>query len=363
MERSDGPFLSYDVNNGTHRSAAEEWRPHQTQTDRAFEWWYFTSLLNDVAGTQYFLFWCVFHVSGKRHLQGGFPPDGAARLKPGQSAYVCFSTLTNYQTGARTESPVMFIVPDNEVWDDATSALRLHDAQHAHECTWSFDGEKLRLTTKSPALSFDLQMHGGSQVMWAKDHLGKEGLIQEGAEDDRSFYYSLPRLQVTGSISYTDETKQPTTAEIGGFGWIDRQWGDFMTTQWEWASFRFNSGARLNLYNFPNAYQVATYQKADGSTQWFDNFVVKQNGYAKTPAGTWVSFGWSYEFPIEVEASQRYTLVPFSTGDMIDQSAESFFEGPSHLTDDSTGKRVGISVNESMDVRAMGNAPYGPHQH
>jgi hypothetical protein len=24
---------------------------------------------------------------------------------------------------------------------------------------------------------------------------------------------------------------------------------------------------------------------------------------------------------------------------------------------------VGISVNESMDVRVMGNAPYGPHQH
>lgn len=362
MEKSDVTFLSYDVEKGTHRSAAEEWQPHRAQSDRAFEWWYITSVVHDAAGTPYFLFWCVFHSSGKRHLQEQLPPELVAQIKPEQSAYVCLFTMTNYQSGTRTESPVMFIMQDNEVWHDATSTLRLHDAQHEHECAWSFDGEQLHLMTKSPALAFDLQMLGGSQVMWAKDHLGREGLIQEGAEGDYSFYYSLPRLQVTGSISYTDESKQPITAEVGGFGWIDRQWGDFMTRHWEWASFRFASGARVNLYNFYNGYQVATYQKADGSTQWFDNFVVKQNGYAKTPAGTWVSYGWSYEFPTEVEGSQRYTLVPFSPLDMINVPEDSFFEGPSHLIDDTTGKHVGISVNESMDVRAMGNTPYGPHQ-
>ena len=49
--------------------------------------------------------------------------------------------------------------------------------------------------------------------------------------------------------------------------------------------------------------------------------------------------------------------------DMVESPGLSFFEGPSHLIDESTGKQVGISVNESMDVAIMGNAPYGPHQH
>jgi hypothetical protein len=43
-------------------------------------------------------------------------------------------------------------------------------------------------------------------------------------------------------------------------------------------------GARVNLYNFANGYQVATYQKADGSTQWLDSFLARQNGYLKTPS-------------------------------------------------------------------------------
>jgi hypothetical protein len=38
------------------------------------------------------------------------------------------------------------------------------------------------------------------------------------------------------------------------------------------------------LYNFANGYQVATYQKADGSTQWLDSFLVRQNGYLKRPS-------------------------------------------------------------------------------
>jgi hypothetical protein len=159
------------------------------------------------------------------------------------------------------------------------------------------------------------------------------------------------------------EDGRPATSEVGGFGWVDRQWGDFLTGAWEWASFRFNNGARVNLYSFYNGHQVGTYQKADGSTQWLDSFIVKQNGYARTSLGTWVSFGWSYEFPLEVEGSRLYRLEPFSKLDMVKgPGGKIFYEGPSHLVDETSGKTVGVSVNESMDVRLMGNAPYGPRQ-
>ena len=42
-------------------------------------------------------------------------------------------------------------------------------------------------------------------------------------------------------------------------------------------------------------------------------FLVRQNGYLRTPKhGVWLSWGWSYEFPVEVEGSRHYTLEPFS---------------------------------------------------
>ena len=50
----------------------------------------------------------------------------------------------------------------------------------------------------SPQLSFDLRLTGAGQVMYAKDKLGIQGFIQEGAREDRSYYYSLPRLQIVG---------------------------------------------------------------------------------------------------------------------------------------------------------------------
>ncbi len=96
----------------------------------------------------------------------------------------------------------------------------------------------------------------------------------------------------------------------------------------------------------------------------FDSFVVRQNGYMKVPSnGVWLSWGWSYEFPIDIEGSRAYTLKPYSQKDDYVAGEITLFEGPSRLIDDSTGEVVGIAVSESMDVRIMKNARGGPHQH
>jgi hypothetical protein len=56
----------------------------------------------------------------------------------------------------------------------------------------------MHLTVASPQLSYDLRLRGAGHVMYAKDKLGMEGFIKEGAKDDRSYYYSLPRLEDRG---------------------------------------------------------------------------------------------------------------------------------------------------------------------
>ncbi len=213
-------------------------------------------------------------------------------------------------------------------------------------------------------LAYDVRITGAGDVMYAKDKLGIEGFIQEGAPEDRSYYYSLPRVQLVGRITYTGKGGVRREIDVTGQGWVDRQWGDFLTKFCEWSSLRFSNGARVNLYNFANGYQVATYQKADGSTQWLESFLVRQNGYLRTPEqGVWLSWGWSYEFPVEVEGSRHYTLEPFSKLDVFESLNNVLFEGPSRLINDDTGETVGVAVTESMDVRIMQNAPYAANQH
>jgi hypothetical protein len=209
----------------------------------------------------------------------------------------------------------------------------------------------MHLTVASPQLSYDLRLTGAGQVMYAKDKLGIQGFIQEGAREDRSYYYSLPRLHIVGRITYAGKGGVPREIDVTGQGWVDRQWGDFLTKSWEWSSLRFSNGARVNLYNFANGYQVATYQKADGSSQWLDSFLVRQNGYLRTPE------------PVKVEGSRHYTLDPFSKLDVYETLNNTLFEGPSRLINDDTGEMVGVAVSESMDVRIMQNAPYATNQH
>jgi len=355
--------LSYDTQNMTHRSAKAEWQPHRAQTTTSQEWWYFTALLHDASGNRYMLFSTIFKYDGKDVPIVKGAPEFASKLGPNATIISPTVELSNYDTGFHTFSSDAAIVDPKAIWNSKSNTLSYTTPQYTG--SWSFNGQNLTAVLKSPKMSFDLNMQGGNQVMWAKDAaFNKEGFLQQGIPGNVSFYYSLPRLIISGKLSYTNESGANKTIDVVGQGWVDRQWGDFKTLAWEWASFRFDNGARVNLYSFENAHKVGTYQKADGSLQWLDNFTVRQNGYDKAPSGQWVSAGWGYDFPINVEGSRHYTVIPFSDNDWIcSPPTFCFIEGAGQLIDGMTGKHVGSSINESMDIRILKNGPYDVNQH
>jgi CrtC N-terminal lipocalin domain len=224
------PFLRSHAGQLTHRSATEEWQPHRAQGDRSIEWWNLTAAVSDLAGMRYFLSWTVTH-PGRCHL-GPLPPQVIAQIRPGQGLYAGRFTLISYQASIRKAGvPVVFVLNDREVWDEEASTLRLRDTQHQHECAWSFDGERMDLAVCSPALAVNLRMQGGSQVMWADHQPGTKSLVRDRADGGHSVSYSLPHLRIAGSITYDDEDGKPTTVDVSGAGWADRQWGDFLADQ------------------------------------------------------------------------------------------------------------------------------------
>ena len=102
--------------------------------------------------------------------------------EPGQGLYACQFTLISYQASIRKAGvPTVFVMNDHEVWDEEASTLCLRDAYHAHECAWSFDGERMDLAVSSPTLAFTLKIQGGSQVVWAEDQPRAAGLVRDSA--------------------------------------------------------------------------------------------------------------------------------------------------------------------------------------
>lgn len=340
--------LSYDTQNMTHRSAKEEWQPHRGQTAISQEWWYFTALLHDASGNRYMLFTTVFKFDGMETPVIKSVPKVAAMLGPNATVISPTVELSNYDTGFHYYDEDFAIVHRTwirVIWDGKSNSLNYKTPHYTG--SWRFDGENMTAVLKSQKLSYDLSMQGGKQVMWAKDStFNKTGFIQEGLPGNVSFYYSLPRLIVSGKLTYVTELGTNKTIDVVGQGWVDRQWGDFKTLAWEWASFRFDDGARVNLYSFENAHKVGTYQKPDGSLRWIDNFTVKQEGYDKALSGQWVSFGWSYDFPINVEGSRHYAVVPFSKNDWICNSPSfCFIEGAGQLVNDMVNMTAVLLMN------------------
>jgi hypothetical protein len=348
--------LTYDIESRAHRDAESEWQPHNVLSDKFLEWHYWTCAMEGTNGHRYFLFLLDMNFSSPSYTKAveSFAPGFVAPKD--KNLFGFMTILADYTSGEVVSEFDISIQDPKEIFDYKTNTKLFRGKQYSVDMTYS--GGNVAIKARGPKFEVELSATGGNRVMWAQDKLGAHGFIQQGAKDDFSFYYSLPDLPFHGTLKQQTKGEWAQT-EVTGRGWIDRQWGDFLNKTWEWASFRFADGDRINLYNFEGGHKVGTYQKADGSCEYFDNFTVYQTGYSKTPDNIWFSYGWEYDLPVK---GRRYTCQPLSSKSTMIAAGNSFYEGMGRLLDEA-GNQVGWSVNESMDVRLMENAPGGKFQH
>jgi hypothetical protein len=349
--------LNFDIKTGKHRSAVEEWVPHKAMSPKSFEWHYLTCPMEGANGHTYFFFLVFLNFSSEIYSQNILPLFPDMKLKDGQFIHSLCTHLCDYDADIFQSDLDLAFPTIDEAYDFSSNTFKFNAG---YNVSWRYDGKNVDVSARGRLYDLNLHMTGGDQVMWHKDKHGIDGLIQEGAPDDWSFYYSLPKLPYHGTLKYQEKDSTWLTTDVYGQGWIDRQWGDYLSKSWEWSSFRFADGDRMNLYNFAGGHQVGTYQKVDGSIEYFDKFRVIQNGYSKTsrPDNTWFSWGWSYELPVK---DKEYSVEPLSRKNFVLTPGNSIFEGLGRLLD-GKGKQVGWAVNESMDVRVMKNLPYEEYQ-
>ena len=84
--------------------------------------------------------------------------------------------------------------------------------------------------------------------------------------DDTSYYYSLPNLRTTGTLTLDGSTEQVT-----GTSWLDRQWGDWSwgpLHKWTWMAVQLDNGQVLNhwdLFDDSGEKHWATVLSPDGT--------------------------------------------------------------------------------------------------
>jgi predicted secreted hydrolase len=119
----------------------------------------------------------------------------------------------------------------------------------------------MHLTASLPEGSLDLHLNAKGPVMYGNG----TGLFPFLGRC--SYYYSLPELQTTGTL-----TLDGTTSQVAGISWLDRQWGSSwdwtVADKWTWMAIQLGNDEYINLWDMftdQGEQQWATVLHHDGS--------------------------------------------------------------------------------------------------
>ncbi|WP_042013178.1 lipocalin-like domain-containing protein [Aeromonas fluvialis] len=204
---------------------------HATHPDYRSEWWYLTGNLKDEQGRHYGMQWTLFRQGIEREFKSNNP-----WLVP--QLWLAQFAITDVSKGSHQQ-------------DERTSrqgpGLAGASGGHYWLKEWMLASEGKALfpaTLKVQSKAGDLAL----RVSAAKPAVlqGNHG-YSEKSPGNASFYYSYPRLTLSGTLTRDGETRNVT-----GQGWFDHEWSSSVLAEWQsgwdWFSLQLNDGRELMLF-------------------------------------------------------------------------------------------------------------------
>ena len=246
------------------------------------EWWYLTGWLETSAGTPLGFQATFFRT---RLLPNSNNPSA---LTPRQ-IIIAHAALSDRARGRLLSAERV-----------ARAALGLAGAEEGRTNVWvdrwrleaSGDRFQLDLPTRDFALSLQLVRTQATLLQ------GDAGFSRKGPRaDSASYYYSLPHLRASGSVSTRNGR-----ADVKGEAWLDHEWSssymDERATGWDWIGLNFADGSALMAFRMrtPDGgtlYAGGTLRSASGARRTFDPEEIEW-----TPLRTWRSGRTGAHYPV-----------------------------------------------------------------
>jgi predicted secreted hydrolase len=277
----------------TPAAAGHVWefpRDHYSHDGYRTEWWYLTGVLEAEGGERYGFQFTIFRrgvrpVGAREAVRSRFVKDDFAM------GHFTLSDVRErkFRYGQRLSRGAFgeagFGKPGEErlAWIEGNELRLEKDGSMKLEARP--DGES--------SLVLDLRPTGAAVVH------GEGGLSRKSAgEGNASLYYSLTRMQASGTVR-SDGRERRVTGRV----WLDREWASNQLAAgqigWDWFSLSLSDGSDLMLYRLRNAsgtdpFSSGTLVRAGGGQRH-----LRSGDFTMTPGEKWRSAATGGEYPVE----------------------------------------------------------------
>jgi predicted secreted hydrolase len=230
-------------------------RDHAPHPDYRIEWWYITANLEDDLGRHWGLQWTLFR-------QALNPQPKAEGWGSNQiwMAHAAISTPEGHRFEQRFARGGIGQAGVRDILTYGYFDAWLDDWQ------WRSQGKTVfpsRLKYSVGETQIDMQLENTADWVLHDDR----GYSQKSAPGKASYYYSQPRIRISGSVQIDGKN-----IALSGSAWLDREWSSQTFAQnqpgWDWFSLHLDDGNKLMLYRL----------RSEGDDNWLSGSWINQDG-------------------------------------------------------------------------------------
>jgi predicted secreted hydrolase len=216
------------------------------------EWWYFTGNVDDENEHHYGFELTVFRVALKPGAPASDSTLASNEIWMGNLA-VTDAARGRFQAAERLSRGAAGLAGATKT----TQAKGPGQVVSVEDWSITITGDRAALLAEDSGFGIDLELTGVDDIVTQ----GRDGLDAKGPEPgNASYYYSAPRLRVTGRIRSAGNDAVP----VSGLAWMDREWSTSALSPdlagWDWFALQLDDGRDLMFYRL---------RRSDGSTSSF----------------------------------------------------------------------------------------------
>ena len=307
------------------------------------EWWYLTAVLQDVDGREFGVQYTLFR-------QALTPtPTGAGPWHTGQ-AYMAHVAVTDVDNKRHLHDQ-RFVRGHPQL-----AGVTTNNGFRAWLEDWVLQGltvtaQQFDLQLQAPTNQFDIDLKLQQQQPIVLQ--GDAGLSHKG-EGTASYYYSMPRMAISGVIE-VDGLRHAVT----GLGWLDREWSTSVlpagVAGWDWFALQFFDASSLMAFRlrrtdglrdeYDHGLKVPAFSESADSTD-ASGTVLETEDFELTPTRYWVDktgVSWPVSWQLWVQGEQF--IIEALVDDQLMDTGILYWEGIVGVTD-AQGKSVGRGYME-----------------